>query len=74
MRGSPANANGESPLRPVATFDDGHLAAEVASRAIEDLMRVAMLGSREAVVRVRVRGPVVGVAVGHDGRVGRTGI
>jgi hypothetical protein len=50
---SPAYANGECAICPVATLDDGHLTPDVAAGAIEDLVRVAVLLSREAVVRMR---------------------
>lgn len=44
-RSSPANADSEGPLTPVPAFNDGHLAAHVASWAVEDLVRVAVVGA-----------------------------
>ena len=56
----PSDANGKGSLGPVAPLGDGHLAAEVAARSVEDLVRVAVLLGVEAAI-VGVRGTVVGV-------------
>ena len=56
----PSNANGKSSVLPVSSLDNWHFTAYIASRTIEDLMGMAMVGGR-----VRVRGTVVGVAVRH---------
>jgi hypothetical protein len=52
----PSNADSESPVLPVAALDDWHFAAYEAPRAVQDLVRVAMVGG---CVRVRVRGAVM---------------
>lgn len=39
----PPNAHREGPLLPIATLDQGHLAPKIASRSIENLVRVAMI-------------------------------
>lgn len=47
---------------PVPALDDGHLPAQEAAGPVEDLMRVAVVGGRDAVVGMRVaRQAVVGV-------------
>lgn len=74
-RDLPANTNSKSPLIPTPALDNGHLAAQVASRSIEDLMAVTVLLGVEAALGVEVVGVavmavtavavVVGVCVGH---------
>lgn len=61
----PADSYGEGTIFPDTAFDNGHLAAEVAARSVEDLMAVAVLGSREsALVGVAVTvAAVMGVCV-----------
>lgn len=63
----PSNANGKSSIAPVAPLHDGHLSSKVTTGAVEDLMIVAVLCSREASMGVAC-GAVVGVVVGvgHD--------
>jgi hypothetical protein len=46
----PANAYGESSFAPVPSFNYGHLPSEIASRAVENLVGVAMFGGREAIM------------------------
>ena len=62
----PANSDGEGSVRPFATFDYGHFAADVATRAVEDFVRVAMFLGVEAAV-VGVGYSVVRVAGHGDG-------
>lgn len=52
----PSNADSEGSVFPVAALDDWHLAAHEAPWAVEDLVRVAVVGGR---VRVRVRRAVM---------------
>jgi hypothetical protein len=63
----PADSDGKGAVVPVAAFDDGHLAVEVAAGAVEDLVGVAVLGGGEAgaavVVVVVVAVAMVGVVV-----------
>jgi hypothetical protein len=62
----PANADCEGSIRPIASFDDGHLPAEIAPRSIEDLVRVTvLLGIEAAVMGVGVGNAAV-VRVRHD--------
>lgn len=42
----PTDSDCECSLFPVAAFDYGHLAAEVGTRSIENLVRVAVVCSR----------------------------
>lgn len=46
----PTDPNGKGSLVPVAPLDDGHLAPEEAPGPVEDLVRVPVLGGREAIV------------------------
>ena len=39
----PSNSNSKSTFRPVSSLDDGHLAAHIAARSVEDLVGVAMV-------------------------------
>lgn len=58
----PANADGKGPVLPVAALDEGHLAAQIRTRAVEDLVRVAV--AAKVIVGV-ADAVVVGVGVGH---------
>ena len=61
----PSNADCEGSFGPVSPFDDGHLAADVASWAIEDLVRVPVfLGVEATVVAMAVA--LVRMCVRHD--------
>jgi hypothetical protein len=51
----PSDANGESAILPVTPLNQRHFAVDVRARAIEDLVRVAMVGNVVVGVRVRVR-------------------
>ena len=63
----PTDAHGEGAVAPVAAFDQRHLAAHVRARAVEDVVRVAVLGGGEGGgVGVR-REVVVGVKGCHSG-------
>lgn len=64
---TPANAYGESSVAPVSPFYYGHLASEIASRTVEDLVGVAMLGGGKAVMGMASHA-VVRMGVRHDGR------
>jgi hypothetical protein len=44
--GSPSNAYRECSVHPVSVLDDGHLASKEASRAIKDLVSMAVVCSR----------------------------
>jgi hypothetical protein len=46
----PSDANGESAILPVTPLNQRHFTVDVRARAIEDLVRVAMVGN--VVVRV----------------------
>jgi hypothetical protein len=54
----PANAHGKGSVLPHAALYDGHLAPEKAAGSVEDLVAVAVVSSREAIV-----GLVMGVVV-----------
>jgi len=59
----PANAHGKGSVLPDAALHDGHLAPEKAAGSVEDLVAVAVVGSREAIVGVVMGMGVVVVAV-----------
>lgn len=54
----PTNAYSECSVFPVTAFDDGHFAAKKRARAVENLVRVAMvatgMGMAYALVRMAV--------------------
>lgn len=45
---TPSNTNCKGSVRPITAFHDGHLTTKIASRPVQDLVRVAMLLGIEA--------------------------
>lgn len=60
-KGIPSDANCEGPVSPVTAFVQRLFAVDVGTRAVEDFVRVAMVGDIVVGVRVRVR---------HDSQLG----
>jgi len=67
---SPADANGKGTITPVASLYYGHLSANVAAGAVEDLVGMSMLGSRESIVGV-TRDTIMRVRHSWGTRLGR---
>lgn len=60
----PADSNSECALAPGTAFDNGHFATQVAARTVEDLVRVTVLRSGEAIVGM-ASDAVMGMSLCH---------
>lgn len=59
MNNLPSDADSECPLVPIPALNYGHLAAQEAAGPVEDLMGVAVVSGRDAIVRMGVAHTVV---------------
>ena len=61
----PSNANGESPVPPIAIVREGQLAAQIRPRTVEDV--VGMTVPVKGIIMDMSMAIVVGVGVRHSG-------